>query len=126
MKLKEIITEDVKEKNEFEDITIKIKEKMNELLEELYKTAKELHLEKYKKDIELPFDDEKDLLVVSLSISYNNYSVSCNFYRFVDLYVSGYENRSFPNHLTFNDKNSKMVISNLYSAKMTLKAIESL
>ena len=27
MKLKEIITEDVKEKNEFEDITIKIKEK---------------------------------------------------------------------------------------------------
>lgn len=50
MKLKEIITEDVKEKNEFEDITIKIKEKMNELLEELYKTAKELHLEKYKND----------------------------------------------------------------------------
>ena len=126
MKLKEIITEDVKEKNEFEDITIKIKEKMNELLEELYKTAKELHLEKYEKDIELPFDDEKDLLVVSLSVSYNNYSVSCNFYRFVDLYMSGYEDRSFPNHLTVNDKNSKMVISNLYSAKMTLKAIESL
>lgn len=126
MKLKEIITEDIKEKNEFKDITIKIKEKMNELLEELYKTAKELHLEKYKKDIELPFDDEEDLLVISLLVSYNNYSISCNFDRFVDLYMSGYENRSFPNHLTVNDKSSKMIISDLYSAKMTLKAIESL
>lgn len=124
MKLKEIIAEDVKEKNEFEDILVKIRDKMTELLEELYKTTKELNLEKYKKDIELPFDDEEDLLVVSLSVSYNNYSISCNFDRFVDLYISGYEKKGISGFTL--TKNNKMVISDLYSAKMTLKALESL